>query len=196
VGERVVPDTGGARQTDSGVIQMQQQVPVLTQGAPEYDVLVAADENEVFAGYLPYRTWDARPVAGSSGLEPVTWDANSESWGGTQLRNRFERRFPRPMSPLDMQAWTGARMIGEATTRAKSADPARILTELRDPDFGVAAYKGVRLTLRDWNQQLRQPIFLADGRGVVSISPQPGFLHQVTELDTLGMDRPETRCRL
>jgi ABC transporter substrate binding protein (PQQ-dependent alcohol dehydrogenase system) len=196
VGERVVPDTGGARQTDSGVIQMQQQVPVLTQGAPEYDVLVAADENEVFAGYLPYRTWDARPVAGSSGLEPVTWDANSESWGGTQLRNRFERRFSRPMSPLDMQAWTGARMIGEATIRGKSADPARILTELRDPDFGVAAYKGVRLTLRDWNQQMRQPIFLADGRGVVSISPQPGFLHQVTELDTLGMDRPETRCRL
>ena len=196
VGERVVADTGGARQTDSGVIQMQQQVPVLTQGAPEYDVLVAADENEVFAGYLPYRTWDARPVAGSAGLEPVTWDPNAEAWGGTQLRNRFERRFPRPMSPLDMQAWTGVRMIGEAATRVKSADPAHILTELRDQDFGVAAYKGVRLTLRDWNQQLRQPIFWAEGRVVISVSPQPGFLHQVTELDTLGMDRPETRCRL
>ena len=196
VAERVIPDTGGARQTDSGVVQMQGQLPVLTQGAPDYDVLVAADENEVFAGYLPYRTWDARLVAGSAGLEPVTWDANSESWGGTQLRSRFERKFSRPMSPLDMRAWTGVRMIGEATTRAKSADTARILTELRDPDFGVAAYKGVRLTLRDWNQQLRQPIFLADGRGVVSVSPQPGFLHQVTELDTLGMDRPETRCRL
>jgi ABC transporter substrate binding protein (PQQ-dependent alcohol dehydrogenase system) len=100
------------------------------------------------------------------------------------------------MSQLDMQAWTGVRMIGEAATRAKSADPVRILAALRDPDFGVAAYKGVRLTLRDWNQQLRQPIFLADGRGVVSVSPQPGFLHQVTELDTIGMDRPETRCRL
>jgi ABC transporter substrate binding protein (PQQ-dependent alcohol dehydrogenase system) len=195
MGERVVEDTGGARQTDSGVIQMQQQIPVLTQGLPEYDVLVAADENEVFAGYLPYRTWDARPVAGSAGLEPVTWHANSESWGGTQLRTRFERRFPRSMSQLDMQAWTAVRMIGEAATRAKSAEPAGILGELRAPDFGVAAYKGVRLTLRDWNQQLRQPIFLADGRGVVSVSPQPGFLHPVTELDTLGLDRPETGCR-
>src|SRR5258708_37983117 len=112
---------------------MQQQIPAQTQGAPEYDVLVAADEGEVFAGYLPYRTWDARPVAGSAGLEPVTWDVNSESWGGTQLRNRFERRFPRAMSPLDMQAWTGVRMIGEATTRAKSAEPTRILASLRDP---------------------------------------------------------------
>ena len=39
-------------------------MPVFTQNAPGYDVLVAADENEVFAGYLPYRTWDPRPVAG------------------------------------------------------------------------------------------------------------------------------------
>ena len=28
-------------------------------------LLVAADESEVFASYLPYRTWDPRPVAGS-----------------------------------------------------------------------------------------------------------------------------------
>ena len=66
-------DTGGARQTDSGVVQTQQQMPVFTQGLPDYDVLVAADENEVFAGYLPYRTWDARPVVGSAGLRPVSW---------------------------------------------------------------------------------------------------------------------------
>jgi hypothetical protein len=31
---------------------------------------------------------------------------------------------------------------------------------------------------------------------VVSISPQPGFLHQVNTLDTLGFDRPETKCKL
>ena len=91
VQEKISEDTGGSRQSDSGVVQEQQQIPVLTQGAPDYDVLVAADENQVFAGYLPYRTWDPRPVAGSAGLEPVTWDASSESWGGTQLQNRFDR---------------------------------------------------------------------------------------------------------
>ena len=31
---------------------------------------------------------------------------------------------------------------------------------------------------------------------VVSVSPQPGFLHETTELDTLGIDRPETKCHL
>lgn len=189
-------DTGGARQTDSGVVQTQQQMPVFTQGLPEYDVLVTADENEVFAGYLPYRTWDARPVAGSAGLRPVSWDPSSESWGGTQLQDRFVRLAHRLMTPLDMQAWTACRMIGEAANRSGSTDPVKIMQQMKNPDFGVAAYKGQTLSLRDWDLQLRQPILLSDGRAVVSISPQPGFLHQVTELDTLGFDRPETRCKL
>jgi ABC transporter substrate binding protein (PQQ-dependent alcohol dehydrogenase system) len=196
VQEKVSEDTGGSRQSDSGVVQTQQQIPVLTQGAPDYDVLVAADENQVVAGYLPYRTWDARPVAGSAGLEPVTWDASSESWGGTQLQNRFVKLFDRRMMPLDMQAWTGARMIGEAASRTGSADPGKLISYMKGPEFGIAAYKGQVLTLRDWDLQLRQPILLSDGRTVVSISPQPGFLHQSNELDTLGIDRPETKCKL
>jgi ABC transporter substrate binding protein (PQQ-dependent alcohol dehydrogenase system) len=196
VQERVVEDTGGSRQSDSGIVQTQQQIPVLTQGAPDYDVLVAADENEVFAGYLPYRTWEPRPVAGSAGLEPVTWDASSESWGGTQLHDRFERLFHRRMMPLDMQAWTGVRMVGEAAARSGSTDPDKLVSTIKSPDFGIAAYKGQLLTLRDWDLQLRQPILLAGGRTVVSISPQPGFLHQTTTLDTIGIDRPETKCKL
>ncbi len=196
VGERVFKDTGESRQTDSGLIQTQQQMPLATQGAPEYDVLVAADENEVFAGYLPYRTWDPRPVAGSAGLRPVTWDPSSESWGGAQLQDRFVRQFHRSMTPRDMQAWTASRMLGEAASRSGSADPKAIIAYLKSPEFGVAAYKGRELTLRPWDWQLRQPILLSDGRGVVSISPQQGFLHQVTELDTLGIDRPETTCKL
>ena len=63
VQERTFEDTGGARRTDSGVTLIQRQMPVFTQQAPAYDVLVAADESEVFASYLPYRTWDPRPVA-------------------------------------------------------------------------------------------------------------------------------------
>ncbi|MEA2777526.1 MAG: hypothetical protein QOF90_2932 [Acetobacteraceae bacterium] len=196
VKELAYKDTGGARQTDSGVVQTQQQMPVFTQGLPDYDVLVTADENEIFANYLPYRTWDARPVVGSAGLRPVSWSPSSESWGGAQLLDRFVRMFHRRMTPLDMQAWTACRMIGEAASRGNSVDPTKIMQSMRGPDFGIGAYKGQKLTLRDWDLQLRQPILLDDGRSVVSVSPQAGFLHQVTELDTLGFDRPETRCKL
>jgi ABC transporter substrate binding protein (PQQ-dependent alcohol dehydrogenase system) len=189
-------DAGGARQTDSGVVQTQQQMPVFTQGLPDYDVLVTADENEVFADYLPFRTWDARPVVGSAGLRAVSWDPSSESWGGTQLQDRFMRLAHRRMTPLDMQAWTAIRMIGEAASRSSSADAAKIMQDMKAADFGIAAYKGQKLSLRDWDWQLRQPILLADGRTIVSVSPQPGFLHQFSELDTLGFDRPETKCKL
>ena len=88
------------------------------------------------------------------------------------------------------------RMIGDAVAHSRSADPKTIYDTLLSPDFSLAAFKGEKLTLRDWNQQLRQPILLTDGRGTVSVSPQEGFLHQTSELDTLGFDRPETKCKL
>jgi ABC transporter substrate binding protein (PQQ-dependent alcohol dehydrogenase system) len=196
VQERVFEDTGGARRTDSGVTLVQRQIPVLTQQAPAYDILVAADEGEVFAPYLPYRTWDPRPVAGSAGLVPKSWDAAQDQWGAVQIQNRFRKLHSRRMTALDMQAWTAARMIGEAVSRVNSSDRKTLLDFLKGPDFSVAAFKGQRLTLRTWNLQLRQPILLVDGRMVVSVSPQEGFLHQVSELDTLGVDQPETSCKL
>ncbi len=196
VEQRVFEDTGGARRTDSGLVQTQRQMPLFLQGAPAHDVVVAADESEVFASYLPYRTRDPRPVAGSAGLIPKSWDAAHDQWGANQLQNRFMQLFSRRMTALDMQAWSAARMIGEAAARVASGDAQTILAYLKGPDFALAAFKGQKLTLRDWNLQLRQPILLADGRTIVSVSPQEGFLHQFSELDTLGFDRPETKCRL
>jgi len=196
VQERVFEDTGGARRTDSGVTLIQRQMPVFTQQAPAYDILIVADESEVFAPYLPFRTWDPRPVAGSAGLEPKSWDAAHDQWGAVQIQNRFLKLNSRHMTALDMQAWTAARMIGEAASRANSGDGKAVFDFMTGPDFSVAAFKGQALTLRSWNLQLRQPILLADGRMVVSVSPQEGFLHQLSELDTLGVDQPESKCKL
>ncbi len=196
VEERIYEDTGGGRRSDSGSVQTQRQIPVLTQNAPAYDALVAADETEVFGGYLPYRTWDPRPVAGSGGLMPTSWDASHEQWGARQLQNRFTQTFRRLMNARDNAAWVAMRMVGEAATRTGTNDPEKLRLYLLGNDFSIAAFKGVRLTLRTWNQQLRQPILLSDGRMIVSVSPQEGFLHQTSELDTLGVDQPESKCKL
>lgn len=196
VEERLYEDTGGGRRSDSGSVQTQRQMPVLTQNASAYDTLLAVDESEVFAGYLPYRTWDPRPVAGSAGLYPTNWDPAHEQWGAQQLQNRFMMTYRRLMNARDNAAWVAMRMIGEAATRINSNAPDKLRAFMLGKDFSIAAFKGVRLTLRPWNQQLRQPILLSDGRITVSVSPQEGFLHQVSELDTLGLDQPETKCRL
>ena len=106
---RTFEDTGGGRRSDTGVVQVQRQMPVATQKAPDYDVLIAADENNVFAGYLPYRTWDARPVAGSAGLTPTSWDAEPRSLGrdpvAEPLLSQFQARHDRArQSGLDGHA--------------------------------------------------------------------------------------------
>ena len=196
VEERVFEDRGGARTTDSGHVQVQRQLPVFTQRAAEHDVLLVADESEVFGAYMPYHAWDARPVAGSAGLVPTAWSPAHEQWGGIQLQNRFADAAGRRMREEDMLAWMAVRMVGEAATRAGSAEPGAIRDFMLGPDFELAAFKGEALTIRPWNNQLRQPILLADGRTVVSVSPQEGFLHPTSFLDTLGYDEPESECAL
>ncbi|SFB14191.1 ABC transporter, substrate binding protein, PQQ-dependent alcohol dehydrogenase system [Rhizobium sp. NFR07] len=196
VAEKEFADTGTARRTDSGVVQIQRQMPVFTQGLPDHDVLLVADESEVFGTYVPFRTWEPRPVAGTAGLIPTAWHPASEQWGGTQIQNRFAKATGRRMLAKDMSAWTAVRIIGEAATRTRSTDVSQIARFIRSKDFSIAAFKGQKLTFRQWNWQLRQPIFLGDGRSVVSTSPQEGFLHQFSELDTLGIDQPETKCVL
>jgi ABC transporter substrate binding protein (PQQ-dependent alcohol dehydrogenase system) len=194
VEEREYKDAGGSRRTDTGHEQVQQQMPVFTQRAAEHDVLVVADESEVFGAYLPYRTWDARPVVGTSGLVPASWHPAHEGWGGTQLHSRFERAVKRRMTSLDYQAWQAVRSIGEAAIRTKSGDVKAIRQFLLSPDFGLGAFKGQAVTFRNWDRQLRQPILLTTLQMVVTVSPQQGFLHQKFETDTLGVDEPESKC--
>jgi ABC transporter substrate binding protein (PQQ-dependent alcohol dehydrogenase system) len=196
VAEKLFEDTGTARRTDSGIVQIQRQMPVFTQDLPDHDVVLVADESEVFGTYVPNRTWIPRPVAGTAGLVPTAWHPASEQWGGTQIQNRFAKKNGRRMLSKDMAAWTAARIIGDAATRTRSADPEKISAFIRADDFSIAAFKGQKLTFRKWNLQLRQPVFLGDARSVVTTSPQEGFLHQFSELDTLGIDEPETKCVL
>jgi ABC transporter substrate binding protein (PQQ-dependent alcohol dehydrogenase system) len=184
----------GARRTDTGHFAIQAEVARFTQGI-SYDVLIVADEEDEFGDDLSYRTFDPRPVAGTQGLVPSAWARPHEQWGATQLQERFLHQAKRWMTDRDYAAWMAARAIGEAATRSKSVDPGAIVSFMRSDRFELAAYKGARLSFRPWDGQLRQPILLADAGSLVSVSPQPGFLHQFSELDTLGIDQPETKCR-
>ncbi|WP_321338499.1 ABC transporter substrate-binding protein [Breoghania sp.] len=186
-----------ARRTDSGHIQVQRQMPIATQGAgDDYDVLVVADENDLFGEYLPFNTHAPRPVAGTQGLAPLSWHRVQEQWGSTQFQNRFVAEAGRWMEERDYGAWLAVRAIGEAVTRTNTTDTGAVRAYLRSGDFALGGFKGVGLSFRTWNQQMRQPVILTNKRVLVSVSPQPGFLHQRTKLDSLGYDQPETSCNL
>ncbi len=194
VEDRTFEDTGGSRRTDSGHVMVQRQLPAFTQEAPEHDVVVAADVTDYFAAYLSYHLWTPRPVMGSGGLVPTTFHGAHEAWGATQFQTRFEELTGRYVQPEDYNVWLALRVVGEAVTRANTAEPDGVRDYATSDDFELAAFKGQKVTFRDWNGQLRQPILLYDGTITVSVSPQEGFLHQSSPLDTLGLDRPESQC--
>jgi ABC transporter substrate binding protein (PQQ-dependent alcohol dehydrogenase system) len=199
-GARIVADRPwthqpGAQRTDTGHVSIAAEAARFTQGMPTHDVIVVADETGFWGDGLAYRTTEARPIAGTHGLTPTLWARPHEQWGATQLQRRFLARASRWMTPRDHAAWLAARAVGEGATRSRSTDPAAVTAYLRDPRFELAGFKGTRLSFRDWDGQLRQPVLLAEARALVSVSPQPGFQHRHSELDTLGTDRPETRCR-
>ncbi|WP_116598454.1 ABC transporter substrate-binding protein [Primorskyibacter marinus] len=171
-----------------------QEMPLFTQDLGRHDVLLLADEIGDFALYIPYNTWEPRPVAGSEGLRPVAWDRVVEQWGAAQLQSRFEDLAARPMRPLDYAAWAAFRAIGEAVTRTGTDDPAALRAYMLSDAFELAGFKGRPLTFRSWNGQLRQPIPLVHAHAQAALAPLDGFLHPRTELDTLGLDAPESGC--
>ena len=183
----------GARRTDSGHHSAQTEIPAFTQ-FDDHDVVLVADEGDEFGEYLQYRTSIPRPVAGTQGLLPTSWHRSHEQWGATQIQRRFEALSGRDMSELDYSAWAAMRAFGEAITNTSSSDPALLREFMLSERFKLAGFKGLPLTFRRWNGQLRQPVLLVAPRILISVSPQDGFLHPESELDTLGYDEPETGC--
>ncbi|MDB5559215.1 MAG: hypothetical protein JWQ36_2149, partial [Enterovirga sp.] len=168
---------------------------VFTRGV-DYDIAIVADEAGDFGDYVPFRTVDPRPVGGTQGLIATTWHPTLEVWGAAQAQNRFRRMAGRLMRPLDYQVWAGFRAVAEAATQTKSADPQVVAAFLKSPDFNLPGYKGVGLSFRPWDQQMRQPILIVQPKALVTVAPEKGFLHQRTPLDSLGLDQPESPCKL
>jgi ABC transporter substrate binding protein (PQQ-dependent alcohol dehydrogenase system) len=168
---------------------------VFTRGL-DYDVAVVADEAGDFGDYVPFHTVDPRPVVGTQGLTPTTWHPTLEVWGAAQAQNRFRRLAGRLMRPLDYQVWASVRAVGEAAFQKKTTDPAALAAAVADPGFSLPGYKGVALSFRPWDHQLRQPLLLVQPQALVAVAPEQGYLHQRTPLDTLGIDLPETQCKL
>ncbi|MCL1962633.1 MAG: hypothetical protein FWG56_12885 [Desulfovibrionaceae bacterium] len=158
-----------------------------------YDVVWVIDSDGEFARTLPYQTVLPRPVVGDAGLVALAWHAQFERYGAPQVSRRFAKTAKRPMEAQDWAAW----MAGKALTAAVIAAP-------RGPDAAWAqalaknsldGSKGTGLTFRPWDGQLRQPMLLSDGQGVVATAPFDGLLHPSNVLDTLGADAPEKLCR-
>lgn len=171
--------------------------PLLLTGAgaaSAYDAVWVIDSDGEFAATLPYRTALPRPVVGDGGLVAVAWSPKFDRYGAPQVTRRLVKTAGRPMGAHDWPAYVAGRaLIGAIIAAPKGPLPA-LHKALADGE--VDASKGVLMSLRPWDGQLRQPVLLTDGQSVVAMAPGDGVLHPKNTLDTLGADAAEKLCKV
>jgi len=162
----------------------------------DFDAAFVADDAFDFARTVPFRLARPRPVIGGIDLEPVAWHWTWERYGAPQVNSRFEKKSGgRHMASADWAAWLAVKMIVQSALRTKSADFDRQRAFILG-DGTFDGDKGLAVSVRAWDRQVRQAILLAAPYEVVAAAPVEGFLHRTNELDSLGDDEPESPCHL
>ena len=197
VAEKLYDLPPGARNTDSGYQQVQGQIPMVTQQAPDHDVVWVVNSDDGFGDYLAYRTYLPRPIVGTQGLQAIAWDSSYTEYGAMHLQDAIPKIAKRAPTERDYTAWLGGRALTDGVMRSGKLTPPEVKAYLLSDHFRLEGFKGQAMSFRPWDHQLRQPIILGGGPRVpVSVSPQEGFLHPNNVTDTLGFDQPETKCKL
>ena len=169
-------------------------VGLLTAGG-DYDVVFVADSDGEFARSVPYDTVRPRPVVGAEGLVAEAWHWAWPRHGAPQLTSRFEKQAKRHMGSADWAAWVAVKAVVEAVVRTGNAPFDKLVAYLGGEEITIDGFKGNRLYFRDWDRQLRQPLLIATHNAVIERAPLQGFLHQTNNMDTLGFDRRDSRCK-
>lgn len=169
--------------------------PRLLTADRQHEVVAVWDTEGDFARSLLYATQWPRPVVGSNGLVALAWHTQWERYGAPQLNRRFARQALRPMAGQDWAAWVGIKaLVSAAAMPPTTTAPSPLATRLRSGEVRIDGFKGLPLSFRAWDGQLRQPIFLGHADGVAGTAPLDGVLHPVDTLDTLGREDKEQPC--
>ena len=164
---------------------------LLTQG--DYDVVWVVDSDGEFAALLNFRTVRPRPVVGDGGVAAVAWSPQFERFGAPQVSRRLDKAAGRRMGAHDWGAWMAGKALVAAAAAAPKGPAAAWQQALGTAELDGS--KGVAMAFRPWDGQLRQPLLLDDGRGVLDLLPGDGVMHPQNRLDTLGADAPEKLCK-
>jgi ABC transporter substrate binding protein (PQQ-dependent alcohol dehydrogenase system) len=199
----------------------QTNVALMTANRADYDVVFVADSGHEFGRFVSFQTNDPRPIVGTAGLQPRAWHWTWDHDDAAQLQHRFEansllnvilemgeidvnrlqQRFeanamPRQMNDGQFAAWVAVRSVYINAIRTRGNDYQAIREHLLGPDANLDSLKGNPMTFRPWDNQIRTPMLLATADAVIARAPFPEFLHEFNVLDTLGVDEPETVCRM
>lgn len=154
----------------------------------------------------------AAPKSGA-GYRAMLWETTLDAYGARELNNRFMTRWGQPMDPAAWSAYQAIKIAYETAFGAMSLAGADMVAHLEQPATVFDVYKGIGVSFRPWDHQLRQPLYLVkidanahDGVDVESrarlatlVGELPAIYKPGTDpverLDQIGDLKPESRCR-
>lgn len=153
----------------------------------------------------PAEAW-AADTAGLPDLWPSLWAHDFRPYSGRELNSRFRKGLGRPGESRMWAHWCAVKVLWEAVLKRGSTSPAALIPFL-EGDVTFDGHKGMGLSFRPWDHQLRQPLLILrrqsapkDAWGAFGFAQEvplrgtPGATEEAV-LDTLGLGPGETACR-
>ncbi|BAS26983.1 ABC transporter substrate-binding protein [Limnochorda pilosa] len=95
-----------------------------------------------------------------TGYRATLWEATLDNYGGRELNARFLERWGQPMDPPAWAAWASVKILWEAASFAGTTDPGQLAAYLEGEATLFDVYKGIGVSFRPWDHQLRETVFL------------------------------------
>lgn len=152
--------------------------------------------------------WQADP-AKLTGVWPALWFHAFRKYSGRELNKRMNKAFGRPAESHAWASYMATKAVWEGVLKGGRADTASLVSFF-EKGRGVDAHKGVALSFRPWDHQLRQPLLVLRSTvpakdasrwdifklvGEVPLRGTPGE-SRAAILDTLGLSKAESMCHL
>ncbi|HEX7005488.1 MAG TPA: ABC transporter substrate-binding protein [Trueperaceae bacterium] len=139
-------------------------------------------------------------------VRPATWDPALSEGDGAELNEAFLARQAAPMDPPAWTTFAAVMIFLQAVSDNADLSGESLAQYLESPDQSFELGKGVGLSFRPWNHQLRQPIYLVRPRAKAEWDIDPRAQAQFGEivgqvpsgsggsLDVLGFSRESSAC--
>ncbi|HEX7072037.1 MAG TPA: ABC transporter substrate-binding protein [Rhodothermales bacterium] len=127
----------------------------------------------------------------------VEWHPGLFRFGARQVNDRFLKRYGEAMTAEAWTTWLAVKVLAETAMRLPALDRSALIAHFESDVVRIDGHKGVPLSFRSWDHQLRQSLYRLDAGGEI-VDTVPGDADDADPrlaLDQLGTSATETGCR-
>lgn len=153
-----------------------------------------------------YLSWATAAPDDEDLFRASAWEATIDSYGAREFNERFRERTGVPMDASAWAAYQAIRILYDSAIATRSLEGPELAAHLADPNAVFDVWKGIGVTFRPWDHQLRQSLFLVqlsavdENRASITLVGELPALYlprtdPVERLDQLGDLRNRSSCR-